>query len=252
MLCDAVAIGTRAWNVGASRAERAQASLGLVIERSRRYRLNPHHTDEITRFVRGTLGCQCPDDVFQSIVIGQERSSNNGAPFTRLLVGDRLLIYIHETQPAGATTATVSRLAQRGLTERDAKQYNRFRLVIVADDPTEFLTAARSSFASVTGTDDRAHLHILATHQLPHALRVDLDGNRPDIETAVIAPAELPPWLRGDPIAEHLRSLGRPVTKAAWLECAYGSSNEIVLEQDKETRAWIRSHFPADPHDAVK
>ena len=31
MLCDAVAIGTRARNVGASRAERAQASLGLVI-----------------------------------------------------------------------------------------------------------------------------------------------------------------------------------------------------------------------------
>ena len=62
----------------------------------------------------------------------------------------------------------------------------------------------------------------------------------------------LPDWLRGDPIAEHLCSLGRPVTKAAWLECAYGSSNEIVLEQDKETRAWIRSHFPADPNEPVK
>jgi hypothetical protein len=214
--------------------------------------LDPLHTDEITRFVRGTLGCRCPDDVFQSIVIGRKYASNNGAPFTRLLVGVRLLIYIHETQPAGATTATVSRLAQRGLTERDAKQYNRFRLVIVADDPTEFLTAARSSFASVADTDDRAHLHILATHQLPHALRVDLDANRPNLEAAGRAPAELPPWLRGDPIAEHLRSLGRPVTKAAWLECAYGSSNEIVLEQDKETREWVRRHFPEDPHEPVR
>ncbi len=55
----------------------------------------------------------------------------------------------------------------------------------------------------------------------------------------------------GDPIAEHLRSLGRPVTKAAWLECAYGSSNEVVLEQDKETRAWIRSHFPSDPEESA-
>ena len=214
--------------------------------------MDPLHTDEITRFVRGTLGCQCPDDVFQSIVIGPQRTPDNGAPFTRLLVGNRLLIYIHEAQPAGATTATVSRLAQRGLTERDAKQYNRFRLVIVADDPTELLPAARSSFASVAGTDDRAHLHILATDQLPHALRVDLDANRPDLEAAGRAPAELPPWLRGDPIAEHLRSLGRPVTRAAWLECAYGSSNEVVLEQDKEMRAWIRSHFPVDPDEAVK
>jgi hypothetical protein len=65
--------------------------------------------------------------------------------------------------------------------------------------------------------------------------------------TAEVPPAaaDLPPWLRGDPIAEHLRSLGRPVTRAAWLECAYGSSNEIVLEQDKETRGVGPAEFPA-------
>jgi hypothetical protein len=61
----------------------------------------------------------------------------------------------------------------------------------------------------------------------------------------------LPDWLKGDPIAEHLISVGQPVTKAAWLECAYGSRNEIVLEQDKETRAWIRGHFPQDPDEPV-
>jgi hypothetical protein len=207
--------------------------------------LEPSQTDEITRFVRGTLGCHCPDEVFQSIAIEQQRTPDNGAQFTRLLVGNRLLIYVHQTQPAKATTATVSKLATQGRTERDDKQYNRFRLVIVADDPTELLTAARSSFADVAGTDDRAHLHVLASDQLPHALRVDL-------EAADRAPAELPHWLRGDPIALHLQSLGRPVTRAAWLECAYGSSNEIVLEQDRETREWVRRHFPADPHDTVK
>jgi hypothetical protein len=64
--------------------------------------------------------------------------------------------------------------------------------------------------------------------------------------------SDLPPWLKGDPIAEHLRSLGQPVTKAAWLEAAYGSSNEVVLEQDKETRDWVRRHFPKDPHEPVR
>ena len=213
--------------------------------------MNPADRQSTEHFVRTTLGCQCPDEVFESIVIGQDRTPDDDAPFTRLLVGDRLLIYIHEAQPARVTTATVFKLAQRGLTERDAKQYNRFRLVIVADDPTKLLTAARSSFAGVAGTDDRAHLHVLATHQLPHALRVDLDAIRPDLEAAVRAPAELPLWLQGDPIALHLRSLGRPVTKAAWLECAYGSSSEVVLDQDKETRVWIRSHFPLDPDEPV-
>jgi hypothetical protein len=65
-------------------------------------------------------------------------------------------------------------------------------------------------------------------------------------------PGELPDWLRGEPIAEHLKSLGQPVTKAAWLECAYGSRNEIVLEQDKEPRMWIKANFPADPDEPVR
>lgn len=62
---------------------------------------------------------------------------------------------------------------------------------------------------------------------------------------------ELPSWLAGDPIAEHLRATGRPITRAAWLEGAYGSSNEVVLQQDKETRDWVRRHFPVDPHEPV-
>ena len=62
---------------------------------------------------------------------------------------------------------------------------------------------------------------------------------------------DLPPWLAGDPIAEHLRSLGQPVTRAAWLEAAYGTSNEVALDYDRDTREWVRRHFPADPHEPV-
>lgn len=62
----------------------------------------------------------------------------------------------------------------------------------------------------------------------------------------------LPDWLRGDPVAEDLRARGLTVTKAAWLEGAYGSSNEIVLAYDKDTREWVRRHFPADPHEPVR
>ena len=75
------------------------------------------------------------------------------------------------------------------------------------------------------------------------------DKQAPDAAPA--APAELPQWLRGDPIAAHLLASGQPITKAAWLEAAYGSSNEIVLEQDKEAREWVRRHFPTNPHEPV-
>jgi hypothetical protein len=78
------------------------------------------------------------------------------------------------------------------------------------------------------------------------------DAEKPTTDDAPPDAEDLPDWLRGDPIAEHLRSLGRPVTRAAWLECAYGSSNEIVLQQDKETREWVRRNFPIDPNEPVK
>ena len=62
----------------------------------------------------------------------------------------------------------------------------------------------------------------------------------------------LPDWLRGDPIAEALHADGRTITKAAWLEAAYGSRNETVLTYDKDMREWVRRHFPADPHEPVR
>lgn len=64
--------------------------------------------------------------------------------------------------------------------------------------------------------------------------------------------SDLPDWLRGDPIAEHLRSIGQPVTRAAWLEAAYGTRNEVALDYDRGTRKWVRRHFPADPHEPVR
>jgi hypothetical protein len=139
--------------------------------------MNPADRQSIERFFRSTLGCQCPDDVFQSIVIERAPTSRDVLPHTRLVIGNRLLIYIHETQPAKATTAAVSKLATQGRTERDAKQYNRYRLVIASAHPTQVLDDAETSFASVAGPDQRAHLHVLATDQLPDALRVHIDAH---------------------------------------------------------------------------
>lgn len=62
---------------------------------------------------------------------------------------------------------------------------------------------------------------------------------------------DLPDWLRGEPIAEALHAEGRTVTRAAWLAAAYGTSNEIVLAYDKETREWVNRHFPRDPDEPV-
>jgi len=83
-------------------------------------------------------------------------TSRHAPPHSRLVVGERLLIYIYETQPATATTATMSRLAKQGLAERDAKHYHRHRLVVASDYPTELLSAARTDFESVAGDPNPA------------------------------------------------------------------------------------------------
>jgi hypothetical protein len=192
---------------------------------------------ELQRFVRGTLGCKCPDDVFESVAIDRCESH------TRLVIGNRLLIYVMEAAAEFPLDEAVSRLASQGLADRNSGQFNRFRLVVAPTQPMPGQADATAAFAEAVRDDDRAHLHVIDAEQLPAELRRGANSPAPAMT--------LPAWLQGDPIAEHLRSLGRPVTKAAWLEAAYGSSNEVVLEQDKETREWVRRHFPKDAHEPV-
>jgi hypothetical protein len=134
--------------------------------------MNPADRQSIEHFVRGTLGCHCPDDVFQSIAIERVPTPRHALPHTRLVIGERLLIHVFEAQPAKATAAAISKPTTQGRTERDAKHYNRYRLVLASDHPIQLLDDARTSFESVAGTDNRTHLHILATDQLPEAIRL--------------------------------------------------------------------------------
>lgn len=131
----------------------------------------PIDSQAIAGFVRGTLGCGCPDEVFDSIVIEQATSPDPAAPYVRLLVGDRLLIYVIEARDLERARAAMSMLARKGLEERDRYGLNRFRLVVATDQPTQPMTAAAASFADETGMDERAHLHVIAADLVPASLR---------------------------------------------------------------------------------
>jgi hypothetical protein len=125
----------------------------------------------LEHFIRSTLGCKCPDEVFRSVAF--DRADGH----IRLLIGNRLLIYVLETAPGRAAATAVSRLAEQGLAERNAGNLNRFRLVVASTQPTQVLADAKARFADAAGDDDRAHLHVLATDQLPAELAaIDLDA----------------------------------------------------------------------------
>lgn len=125
--------------------------------------------EDIVSFVREVLGCGCPDEVFRRIDIGTGRCSPDGPDFARLVVGERLLIYI--LAPDGRDIAgNVRSLAARGLAERDAEGYNRFRLVAVLPMRGEDAALGSGAFASVAGEDPHAHLHCLEASNIPSGL----------------------------------------------------------------------------------
>jgi hypothetical protein len=133
--------------------------------------MSPVDSAAIERFVRGTLGCGCPDQVFNSVAIEHVAGPGDSQRHTRLLVGNRLLIYILIATDREQVAATLPVLARRGCDERDRNGLNRFRLVIVAGHPTRLTDTAPALFADAIGADDRAHLHVIAPELLPTDLR---------------------------------------------------------------------------------
>lgn len=121
----------------------------------------------IERFVRGTLGCTCPDEVFEAIAIQRARLPECATQYTRLVVGDRLLIYVvHDT-----TARAVQGLTSHGLSERNDRGYNRFRLVVGCRGAGQLRADIETGFTGIAGADDRAHLHVMAADAVPEALR---------------------------------------------------------------------------------
>jgi hypothetical protein len=124
----------------------------------------------IEHFVRGTLGCGCPDEVFEHTVICRLPAIAGRPSIVQLLVGSRLLIHV-VAPPDGATAnGWIEQLAANGRAERDRHGYNRFRLVIASPAP---LTSAREievRFARAILGDPKAHLHFVGSDQLPAGL----------------------------------------------------------------------------------
>jgi len=121
-------------------------------------------------FLNTLFDCKCTLEVFDSIAIERAPTPDAALSYTRLVIGNRLLMHVFEAQSSNATAAAVPKLARQGRAERDAQHFNRYRLVVASAHPTQLLKEARTGFASVAGPDNRAHLHILAIDQLPDAL----------------------------------------------------------------------------------
>jgi hypothetical protein len=127
----------------------------------------------LEQFVRGTLGCACPDEVFRSVSVRLVPAAAGRPAFTEVLIGSRLLIRLVALPAEPAAPDWLEQLATDGRATRDRHGYNRFRLVIAA--PADDLSPERTGglqarFARATAGDERTHLHLLAQARLPAEL----------------------------------------------------------------------------------
>lgn len=126
--------------------------------------------ERVKNFVQHTLGCGCPEEVFRSIDVRQQVALNSFILLdTVLVIGNRLLVYIAEAGSAGCIAEHLPVLVNAGKAERDKKGLNRFRLVLVADDPAEARKAAQNQFEELRGEDGKVHLHVIGKDELHFA-----------------------------------------------------------------------------------
>ncbi|MFO7966915.1 MAG: hypothetical protein R6U44_04885 [Archaeoglobaceae archaeon] len=109
-------------------------------------------SDEVKKFVRETLGCQCPEEVFEKIEVDSEVRVADYTVDRRINVGDRLLIYLVDGDKLQNKDLEV--LVRTGKEERDSAGFNRFRLVVMSDGEIEL-----ERLEELVRDYEKVHLH---------------------------------------------------------------------------------------------
>ncbi|EGV17103.1 hypothetical protein [Thiocapsa marina] len=123
---------------------------------------------ELERFVRGTLGCTCPDAVFERVEMREGPALPCGGSVRRIAIGGRLLIHVVEGVSVEDVNRGIHAWTLSGRIDRDDARMNRFRLVIGLDGlSTGDAGGIRDAFAAACDDgDDRIHLHIVDSDAL--------------------------------------------------------------------------------------
>ena len=113
-------------------------------------------------FIRETLGCRCPEKVFEKIEVEHFHPFEGVSEITRIVVGDTLLIYVAKPNVVKNVVEKLELIGEAGKADRDKNKYNRFRLVlpIAQDDP--IANKITSRFLNEFQSDVKMHLHFVS------------------------------------------------------------------------------------------
>jgi hypothetical protein len=122
-------------------------------------------------FIRDTLGCECPPELFQDL--GDEVELSDGPLYRAFsLVDEGLLPLMDRVFSVGGRLLvvmtrsfereTVLRFLEAGKGVRDQMGFNRFRLVVITAKPKDI-----QDITVPAHYDDRVHLHALNLWKVP-------------------------------------------------------------------------------------
>ena len=117
----------------------------------------------VVKFVRETLGCGCPEHVFEKIELSRAEKGVLPLNFTRINVGDTLLVYIVRPGSGGELQDAIKGIISAGKGDRDVHGFNRFRLVIAGDENKLDPQIATNNFLREVGEDQKMHIHFVRT-----------------------------------------------------------------------------------------
>jgi len=126
-------------------------------------------TLRLRTFIRSTLGCGCPDDVLEWIQCTHtELTQEEDTRITRIDVGGQLLVYVLEIEgPDRRAEEALPAVVAAAIVDRATSCFNRLRVVVAIDDPDEMRSRLERSFDGSAPADDKVHLHVVSSIELP-------------------------------------------------------------------------------------
>jgi hypothetical protein len=123
--------------------------------------------EKIKIFVKQTLGCACPDEVFEHVECERDvRLNDNVLLNARINIGNRLLIFILNIDDEDCMKKNLTAVIVKGKKERDGRGFNRFRLVLAGENMSEFEQSAYTIFNDINMGDEKMHLHVVEKKNL--------------------------------------------------------------------------------------
>jgi hypothetical protein len=122
----------------------------------------------VTRFVREVLGCNCPGEVFRRVEVQTGSSAVKSCPADyEIRIGGRLLVVVTSESVERLTASRLENVIAEGRRARDAGHFNRFRLVVQAENAAHEKEKLLRSFEGISTRDEKTHLHVVEKRQVP-------------------------------------------------------------------------------------